>query len=500
MQPPPDRVTDKPDWLGGLDLDGLIGLSLSSAPEIHPAAGWQPPSLETLAAAFPQYEIIELLGRGGMGAVYLARHRSLDRRVALKLLPGEFGGNDQFVQRFHREARALARLQHPNIVAVHDFGATIDGLLYFAMEYVAGSTLAEHLRDHRPDEAVVLNIAGQICDALAYAHEEGIVHRDIKPSNILLDARGRVKVADFGLAKVAMEAHPSVMEGAMFTRTGLAMGTPEYAAPEQISGQDRVDHRADLFSLGVLLYEMLTGQVPRGVFDPPSRKSGTDPRFDPIVIRAMQEHPGRRYPSAAEMKADLLPLAHPPALTVTQKVSAKPRRGRTVAVFLPIVALLAGIGGAGYWTMREKAVPEPAAPSGSIPAVAAEPAQSPPKPRTATFRGQHYRFVEGALPWAKANDAAIAAGGRLPNVTDAETSRFLTDAFARDSTGGIFLGGHCWQPGGMWEWSTGEAWRWSGWEGAPPLFGALLLGADGSWEAVGFDEARSFVIETDAGS
>jgi len=500
MQPPPDRVTDKPDWLGGLDLDGLIDLSLSSAPEPYPAAGWQAPSLETLAEAFPQYEILELLGRGGMGAVYLARHRSLDRRVALKLLPGEFSGNEKFVQRFHREARALARLQHPNIVAVHDFGSTVDGLLYFAMEHVAGSTLGERLRDQRPDVAGILDIAGQICDALAYAHEEGIVHRDIKPSNILLDARGRVKVADFGLAKVAMEAHPSVMEGAMFTRTGVAMGTPEYAAPEQMSGMDQVDHRADLFSLGVLLYEMLTGQVPRGVFDPPSRKSGTDPRFDPIVHRAMQEHPDRRYSSAAGMKADLMPLALPPTLTVTQGGGSKRGPARKMAVFLLIVALLAGIGGAGYWMLRDQTAPGPAASSAPVPAAVAEPAPPVAKPRTASFRGRHYRFVDGALPWAKANDAAIAAGGRLPVVTDAETSQFLAETFARDSTGGIFLGGHCWRPGGAWEWSTGEAWRWSGWEGAPPLFGALLLAPDGSWEAIGFDEARSFLIETDSGS
>jgi hypothetical protein len=500
MQPPPDRVTDKPDWLGGLDLDGLIGLSLSSAPEPHPAAGWQAPSSETLAEAFPQYEILELLGRGGMGAVYLARHRSLDRRVALKLLPGEFSGNEKFVQRFHREARALARLQHPNIVAVHDFGSTVDGLLYFAMEHVAGSTLAERLRDQRPDVAGILAIAGQICDALAYAHEEGIVHRDIKPSNILLDARGRVKVADFGLAKVAMEAHPSVMEGAMFTRTGVAMGTPEYAAPEQMSGMDQVDHRADLFSLGVLLHEMLTGQVPRGVFDPPSRKSGTDPRFDPIVLRAMQEHPDRRYSSAAEMKAALVPLALPPTLTVTQEDGSKRGLVRRMAAFLLIVAVFAGLGAMGYWMILEKAVPDPGVSSPAKPAIAVEPAPPVPKPLTATFRGREYRFVAGALTWAAANDAAVAAGGRLSIVTDAETSQFLSETFAREATGGIFLGGHCWRPGGEWEWSTGEAWRWSAWKGAPPLFGALLLTPDGSWEAVGFDEARPFVIETDSGS
>lgn len=488
MSPPPDRVTDKPDWLGGMDLDGLIGLSLSTAPGENPAAAWRAPSPKSLAPLFPQYEIVGLLGRGGMGAVYLARHRSLDRQVALKLLPGEYGADEAFVQRFHREARALARLQHPRIVAVHDFGSTEDGSLYFAMEHVAGTTLADRLREGRPGTDEILALAGQICDALAYAHEEGIVHRDIKPSNILLDNKGRVKVADFGLAKVAREAHPSIVEGAMFTRTGAAMGTPEYAAPEQMSGHGSVDHRADLYSLGVLLYEMLTGQVPRGVFDPPSRKAGTDPRFDAIVLRAMQEAPDRRYPDAAALKADLLALAQP----ATSKVPPR-RRGKALAVAV-LVVLLSGSLGAGYWATREKS----AAASSPVATVAADPAVA--KPLTATFRGRQYTFVAESLPWAKANDHSRAAGGRLAVVTDAEMNGFLTETFARGSAGGIHLGGHCWRPGGAWEWSTGQAWQWSGWEGTPPLFGALVLASDGRWEAVAFDKARPFVIESGSGS
>lgn len=490
MSPPPDRVTDKPDWLGGLDLDGLIGLSLSSAPGGNPAPEWRAPSPESLAPLFPQYEILGLLGRGGMGAVYLARHRSLDRQVALKLLPGEYGADEAFVQRFHREARALARLQHPRIVAVHDFGSTSDGSLYFAMEHVAGTTLADRLREGRPAPAEILDLAVQICDALAYAHEEGIVHRDIKPSNILLDTKGRVKVADFGLAKVAMEAHPSIVEGAMYTRSGAAMGTPEYAAPEQMSGHGGVDHRADLYSLGVLLYEMLTGRVPRGVFDPPSRKAGTDPRWDAIVLNAMQESPERRYPDAASLKADLMALAQPAASSMPPR-----RKGKAMALMTAVlVVLLSGSLGAGYWWMREK----PA--SASAPSTAAVPPPVVAKPLTASFRGRQYTLVADPLPWAEANDRARAAGGRLAVVTDAEMNGFLTDTFARESARGILLGGHCWRPGGAWEWSTGQAWQWSGWKGAPPLFGALVLAADGRWEAAAFDEARPFVIESGSGS
>lgn len=487
MPPLPDRLAGKPDWLGGLDLDGLIGLSLSSSPDDGPASGWQPPSIGTVAAGFPQYEILDLLGRGGMGAVYLARHRSLDRLVALKLLPGEYSGDEKFVQRFHREARALARLHHPNIVGVHDFGSTADGWLYLAMEHVEGRTLGDLIRERRPGLPEVLDIAGQICDALACAHEEGMVHRDIKPSNILVDGKGRVKVADFGLAKVAMEAHPSLMEGALHTRTGAVMGTPEYAAPEQMSGEGHVDHRADLFSLGVVLYEMLTGQVPRGVFDPPSRKSGTDPRFDPIVLRAMQEQPDRRYPQAAALKADLIRLGQPPALP------SKPSgRFLTRRVVVPAVALAAGLGGFWLWNMREVSTPAPAAAGGpaALPATA-------PAPLTVAFRGQHYTLVTEPLTWAKANDRAIAAGGRLAVVPDAETNQFLADAFARDYQAGILLGGHCWRPGGAWEWSAGAAWQWAGWEGTPPLFGALTLGADGRWRPVSFEESRPFVIESE---
>lgn len=488
MPPSSDRVTDKPDWLGGLDLDGLIGLSLSSAPGEKPAPAWNAPSPESLAPLFPQYEITGLLGRGGMGAVYLARHRSLDRQVALKRLPGEYGADEAFVQRFHREARALARLQHPRIVAVHDFGSTCDGSLYFAMEHVAGTTLADRLREGRPAASEILDLAGQICDALAYAHEEGIVHRDIKPSNILLDAKGRVKVADFGLAKVAMEAHPSIVEGAMYTRTGAAMGTPEYAAPEQMSGIGAIDHRADLYSLGVLLYEMLTGSVPRGVFDPPSRKAGTDPRFDAIVLRAMQESPERRYPDAASLKTDLLALAQP-----APSIAPPRRRGKALAI-TALVVLLSGSLGAGYWFQRGKPT------AASAPAPTVTPAPAVAKPLTATFRGRQYTFVAEALPWAKANDRARAAGGRLAVVTDAEMNGFLTETFARESTRGILLGGHCWRPGGVWEWSTGQAWQWSAWKDTPPLFGALVLAADGRWEAVAFDESRPFVIESGSGS
>ena len=169
--------------------------------------GFTPPSIEELARKFPQLEIIELIGRGGMGAVYKARQKELDRIVALKILPPGIGDDAAFAERFAREAKALARLNHPGIVTIHDFGRA-DGLYFFVMEFVDGVNLRQLLASSRVSPREALAIVPQICDALQFAHDQGIVHRDIKPENILLDRRGRVKVADFGLAKLVESDAP----------------------------------------------------------------------------------------------------------------------------------------------------------------------------------------------------------------------------------------------------------------------------------------------------
>jgi tRNA A-37 threonylcarbamoyl transferase component Bud32 len=242
-------------------------------------------------------EILELLGQGGMGAVYKARQPTLDRVVAVKVLPPEAGRDPAFAERFQREARALARLGHPNIVAVHDVGQAGD-FYYFVMEYVDGVNLRQLLRDGQLSPEQALRIVPQICDALQYAHEEGIVHRDIKPENILLDRKGRVKIADFGLAKLL--GH----DAGNFTLTGSrqVMGTLYYMAPEQVERPLEVDHRADIYSLGVVFYEMLTGQLPVGRFPMPSEKAGTDAFLDSVVLRALEREPERRYQRAGEVK------------------------------------------------------------------------------------------------------------------------------------------------------------------------------------------------------
>jgi serine/threonine protein kinase len=226
--------------------------------------GFEPPAMEELAAKFPGLELLEFIGRGGMGAVYKARQRQLDRLVALKVLPAVMGNDPAFAERFAREARALARLNHANIVTIHDFGQT-DGLFYLLMEYVDGMTLRQLLTAGRVAPREALAIVPQICDALQFAHDHGIVHRDIKPENVLMDRRGRVKVADFGIAKL-MAGEPELAQAGKAagfeTEAGKVIGTPSYMAPEQAEHPDAVDHRADIFALGVVFYQMLTGELP----------------------------------------------------------------------------------------------------------------------------------------------------------------------------------------------------------------------------------------------
>jgi predicted Ser/Thr protein kinase len=264
-------------------------------------SGFVPPTAEALAERFPQLEIVELLGRGGMGAVYKARQKELDRLVAMKILPPEVSADPAFAERFTREARALARLSHPNIVAVYDFGRTGDGQFYFVMEYVDGVNLRQAIQSGGMTPKEALAIVPQICDALQFAHDEGIVHRDIKPENILIDKKGRVKIADFGLTKLLGRAPGDVS----LTGTQQVMGTLRYMAPEQIEGTKAVDHRADIYSLGVVFYELLTGELPIGRFAPPSKKVQIDVRLDEVVLRALEKEPEQRYQHASEVKTEV---------------------------------------------------------------------------------------------------------------------------------------------------------------------------------------------------
>jgi serine/threonine protein kinase len=278
--------------------DGAVAQTME--PTTSQNGNFVPPDPQDLAKLFPQLEILGLLGWGGMGAVYKARQPSLDRLVAVKILPPEVGADPAFAERFTREAQALAKLSHQNIVSVFDFGQA-DGMWYFVMEYVDGANLRQLIQSGGINPESAMAIVPQICEALQFAHSEGVVHRDIKPENILLDKQGRVKVADFGLAKLLGTAPTDHS----LTRTHQVMGTPHYMAPEQLQASRAVDHRADIYSLGVVFYEMLTGELPIGRFDLPSKKVQVDVRLDEVVLHALESEPQRRYQRASDIKTDV---------------------------------------------------------------------------------------------------------------------------------------------------------------------------------------------------
>lgn len=265
---------------------------------------FEPPSVDRLAELFPSLEILELIGAGGMGAVYKARQSGLDRLVALKILPEEFDHDVKFALRFTREARTLAKLNHPNIVSVHEFGK-VGETYYFLMEYVDGSTLRHVVQTGGLAPEHALAIVPHLCDALQYAHDQGVIHRDIKPENILISVDGSIKIADFGLSRILdNDSQQDVLTG-----THQVMGTLQYMAPEQLEGSRSVDHRADIYSLGVVFYEMLTGELPLGRFEAPSRKVNIDVRLDEVVMRSLEREPQRRYQRASEMKSDVASIS-----------------------------------------------------------------------------------------------------------------------------------------------------------------------------------------------
>jgi serine/threonine protein kinase len=285
----------------------------------------EPLSPAALAPHFPQLEILECLGRGGMGVVYKARQKALNRFVALKILAPERSTDPGFAERFTAEARTLASLNHPNIVTIHDFGES-GGFYHLVMEYVDGVNLRQAMTAGRFTPEQALAIVPPVCEALQYAHDHGVVHRDIKPENLLLDQQGRVKVADFGIAKLLGSATaggpgtaaadtvpadaPPAGAGGPDTLGASAAGTPQYMAPEQ-RARGPVDHRADIYSLGVVLYELLTGETPKTSLEAPSRKIQIDVRLDEVVLRALAVAPELRFPTATEFRTRVEALTAP---------------------------------------------------------------------------------------------------------------------------------------------------------------------------------------------
>jgi serine/threonine protein kinase len=286
-----------------------------------------------------RYELEELVGRGGMSSVYRAHDSLLERYVALKVLHEQYSKDEDFVERFKREARSVAQLQHPNIVTVIDRGEQ-DGRQYIVFEYVEGENLKELVvRKGRLEVREALEIAIEVARALGFAHEHGLVHRDVKPQNVLLNGDGRAKVTDFGIAR-SLDVEQGV------TQTGTVLGTSNYIAPEQASGK-HVDQHSDVYSLGVVLYEMLTGELPfpgesfvavalKHVNEaPPSVvdvRGDIPPRVAEAVDRALEKEPKRRFPGmdafAAELEACLADLDRDGDREVTMVVPAVRRLGR----------------------------------------------------------------------------------------------------------------------------------------------------------------------------
>jgi serine/threonine protein kinase len=325
----------KADLPEGLCPVCLLKRGLDSGDGVSPARQpFVPPTVAELGKLFPQLEVLAMIGQGGMGAVYKARQPSLDRLVALKILARPSSDLD-FASRFTQEARALARLSHPNIVAVYDFGQA-GNLNYFLMEFVDGPNLRQVQQAGQLTPSEALQIIPQICAALQFAHDEAIVHRDIKPENVLLDRKGRVKIADFGLAKILGQ------EPNNFRLTGARdiVGTPHYMAPEQVEKPQEVDHRADIYSLGVVFYEMLTGELPLGKFQPPSAKVQMDVRLDEVVLRTLEKEPARRYQHVSEVKTRVETIAAGKD-TQADQATSKIRSNKTawVSVFVAILVV-----------------------------------------------------------------------------------------------------------------------------------------------------------------
>ena len=258
------------------------------------------PPLESIAEEFPQLEILECLGQGGMGIVYKARQKSLNRDVALKLLSPERADDPKFAHNFEKEAQALATLNHPHIVTIHDFGKT-ESYYYLLMEFVDGVNLRQAMGAALFTPAQALAIIPPICEALQFAHERHIVHRDIKPENILLDKDGVIKIADFGIARILGESTTQEPSSGDPHKT-LSGGTPRYMAPEQATTPNEIDHRVDIYATGVVLYELLTGEPPSSDLSAPSQKIQVDVRIDEIVLKALKSEPHLRYKSAADFR------------------------------------------------------------------------------------------------------------------------------------------------------------------------------------------------------
>ncbi len=512
-QRPPDASDPLPAIIRGLNPGELFARGMQTVKMSGVGSGggpWTPPRIDEMTRLFPGYEILTLLGHGGMGAVYKARQISLDRIVAIKLLPLQIGRDREFTERFTREAQTMARLHHPNLVALYNFGQTPEGHLFFVMEYVEGATLHDLAHTRALTPARVIRIMGQVCEGLASAHREGVVHRDIKPPNILVDVHGVAKVADFGLARST-----KANSGQTLTIRGMVVGTLDYMAPEQRRGE-RVDQNADIYALGVVLYEALTGQLPRGVFPPVSQLIGTPHAIDEIISRAMQQDPAKRFQSAMELKLalDTAPLhaaavRHAPPLPtrVGTAVPSRPPGGEKPSadrwgqrslpkpgMWIAIAAAVVVVSLLGYALMQPSKsvrtvaphyVPTPApliiaatpAPKRPVAVVKAAPATAP-KPAAAatpsaplTFGDSRYQFIRSQASWMQAKTEAEFKGGHLATITTKEEAEWIRKTFGPElprKWSRIWIGAYQADRDDTWHWVTDEEFKFSDWIPSEP--------------------------------
>ena len=323
---PPSRDSNRPPTavrqplLAGLDARRLVAGIFEETGQPSLGFEWEAPTPEELNHLLVGYTVEKMLGRGGMGAVYLATETRLGRRVAIKLLPPELGRKPDFRQRFEREAWILAKLEHAHIVRLYGLGESDQGHLYLIMEYIEGTNLADLIQearasvDRKRNQPVVpwprtVHIMDQLCQALSYAHSQSLVHRDLKPANVLLTSDGAVKLADFGLARSSLPGATPRESVVLMTQTGQLMGTYDYMAPEQRDGLAG-DYRVDLYGAGVLLYQLLTGSLPRGAFSHPSAVAGVSPAIDKVVRHALANDPDERTASAEALRREILACPH----------------------------------------------------------------------------------------------------------------------------------------------------------------------------------------------
>ncbi|MFN0079264.1 MAG: protein kinase domain-containing protein [Prosthecobacter sp.] len=280
--------------------------------EEQPAEGAVFPTLEEMAALLPQYEFHDILGVGGMGAVYLARQAALDRWAAIKLLPASASLNEDDTSRFITEARSMAKLTHAHIAAVHDFGQTSEGHLYLVMEHVHGQDLHRLIQGGELTPAHIRSLVPQLCDALKYAHDNGVIHRDIKPANILITENWQAKIVDFGLAR----------DKNTDTSGEIEYGTPDYVAPERLQAGAPVDHRADIYALGIVIHEMFTKLTPQAAGTAVCQ--GVPADFASVVSRCMMADPARRFQHCSEIKSFLSAAAAIPSAAPVAPVHRPP--------------------------------------------------------------------------------------------------------------------------------------------------------------------------------